>query len=112
MSNGDDFSANKVVQSIQGIGKNEAIADPDTGFDRFVNFSNIVKSIFVSVLKAGFLDDVKIKKLPHLARRHTQHRSVVHRSCLLSREQPCRDFRSSKSKVISKISFQVFSRYL
>ena len=51
MCDGDDFTTDKVVQTIQGIGKNEAITDPDTSFHSFIDFGDIVKSTFVSVLK-------------------------------------------------------------
>ena len=39
MSYGDDFSANVVVQSVNTVGVDEAIADPETSLHTFLDFA-------------------------------------------------------------------------
>ena len=51
MGNGDNFTADEIVESIQCIRKNEAIADPDARFHRLANLGNVVKGALVTVLK-------------------------------------------------------------
>ena len=56
MSHCDDFAADVVVQSVQGVGEDEAVANPDSGLDCFFDFSQNFEGIWVSVLKKGVLE--------------------------------------------------------
>ena len=51
MGNGDNFTTDEVIESIQRIRKNEAIANPDARFHRLANLGNVVKGALVTVLK-------------------------------------------------------------
>ena len=59
MGNGDDLATDEIVETVQGIRENEAIANPNAGFDRFANFGNVVKSALVAVLNLVLSFSVK-----------------------------------------------------
>ena len=49
MRDGDDFSTDVVVESVDAVGVDEAVASPQTGLDTFLNFTQNIESCFDSV---------------------------------------------------------------
>ena len=64
MSHSDDFAADVVVQSVQGVGEDEAVADPDSGLDCFFDFAQDFEGIWVSVLKESSSRAEFLKTVP------------------------------------------------
>ena len=53
MSYSDDLAADVVVEAVQRIRENKAVADPNAGFDGFFDFAEDFESIWEAILGFG-----------------------------------------------------------